>query len=131
MATPGDVNFKPEIFRKDFPQLIAKSMSRLVTMPVRLGYNSAGYPQGQVLARDPADGLYKKYDDAGGSGVNTAVCVLADAVTDLESSGTKLAVGIVHGELYNAALTGMDANGKTDVGGRTYTEADGTVIFSF
>lgn len=131
MSSPGDVNYKAEIFRKDFPQLIAKSMQRLVTLPVRLAYNSAGYSQGTVLARDAADGLYKKYDDGGGTGVNTAVCVLADEVSAVDSSGTKLAVAIVHGELYNDKLVGIDANGRTDMGARTYTEADGTVIFSF
>lgn len=127
----GDPNYKEQIFRKDFTQLVAKSIQRLVTMPVRLAYNSSGYDAGVTLARDPADGYYKKYDDGGASGVATAACILADDVTADESSGTRLAVGIVHGELYNDAITGMDANGRTDLGARTYTEADGTVIFSF
>lgn len=127
----GDISFKSEIFRNDFTQLIAKSIQRLVTMPVRLAYNASGYVAGEALARDPADGFYKKYSDAGGSGVNTAVCILAETIDAGESSGTKLAVGITHGELYNDKITGMDANGRTDLGARTYTEADGTVIFSF
>lgn len=127
----GDIKYNAEIFRNDFTQLIAKSIQRLVTMPVRLAYDADGYDAGVTLARDPADGFYKKYDDGGASGVAAAVCILAEDVTAGESSGTRLAVGITHGELYNDKITGMDANGRTDLGARTYTEADGTVIFSF
>lgn len=129
-----DINFNPEIFRKDYPMVIAKNRHLASIGAVRLAYDADGYPAGTVLARNSVSGLYQAYDDGGSSGLNTAKCVMLDefSVSEFEDTdATALARGIFGGELFYSKLIGIDANGITDLGGKRYIEADGVEVFKF
>ncbi len=133
-----DVKFNPSIFRKDWPMVMATGRAGAKLLPVRVRYNSDGYPAGQVVARNSTDGLYQKYNDAGASGINTAVAVLfegleADADFDsTASSGSAMATGIFGGcMLYYDKLTGLDANALVDLGARQVIDASGIRLLDF
>ena len=133
-----DPNFSPEIFRKNFPQVIAKNRQLASLMPVRLAYSASGYAAGTVLARNSTSGLWQAYNDAGSSGINTAVAVLDQpvAVDDFLSetnpiSGGVLSQAIIGGEVFKTALVGYDANALTDLKGREIVDALGVTIVKF
>lgn len=129
-----DIKFSSEIFRKDHPMVLAKNRHLASIASVRLAYDAAGYKAGHVIARNTVTGLYEKYNDAGASGLETAQAVLFEevAASEFASSGDSLiARGIFRGEVFEAKLTGLDANGKADLNGRSYTDADGVAVFSF
>jgi hypothetical protein len=129
-----DIKFSSEIFRKDHPMVLAKNRHLASIASVRLAYDAAGYEAGRVIARNSVTGLFQKYDNGGASGLDSAVAVLFEEVksTEFASTGDSLiARGIMRGEVFEAKLTGLDANAKTDLNGRSYTDADGVVVFSF
>lgn len=126
--------FQSEVFRKNHKMIIAQNRHLATIGPVRLVHSSTGYLAGQVLARDPADGLFKNYDDAGASGVATASCVLLEDVDSTEmsgSTGTAVARAVFGGELYEDKLVGLDANAKTDLKARTIVDALGINVLKF
>lgn len=129
-----DVKFSGEIFRKDFPMVIATNRQNAVLLPVRLQYVVGGYVAGQVLARDPADGLYKKYDDAGAPGVATAAAVLFESIAESDfdgvlASSSTTAVGIFGGcTLYLDKLVGYDAAAGVDLGAKEIIDASGVSL---
>lgn len=129
-----DAKVNQEIFRKNHPIIIASNRHLASILPVRLAYNADGYVAGQVLARNTTSGLHAKYDDGASSGLNTAVGVLFEDVPVekfASSSDTVLARGIFGGELFEAKLTGLDANAKTDLKSRSITDARGVVTLKF
>lgn len=133
-VNPG---YKPEVFRNDSPIIIATNRSSAVLLPVRLRYSAQGYPAGQVLARNTTDGLYDKYSNAGASGTDAAIAILFDAkdtadFSTADASGSSLAVGIFGGcTVFYDKLTGIDANGVTDLGGKVITDATGVKTLKF
>lgn len=120
-----------EIFRKDQPQIFARNRQLAKIMPVMLAFQSAGYKAGVVLARNSVSGLYDKYDDAAASGLGVAVGVLLHDVSDAPSGGVEAAQCCVGGELYESLLTGLDANGKTDLKSRSVIDARGDTVLMF
>lgn len=136
--TTLDPNFNPEIFRKNFKQVIAKNRQLASLAPVRLAYSASGYAPGTVLARNTTSGLYQAYNNSGSSGIDTAAAIL-DAQIDVEDfagdtsqlSGGVLAQALFGGEVFKDALVGYDANALTDLKGREYTDATGTTIVKF
>jgi hypothetical protein len=132
-----DAGFKPEVFRKDFPQIIATNRWTAKLLGVRLAYDSDGYIAGQVLARNNVSGLFQKYDDGGASGLDEAMCVLYEShpVNDFspqEVGGTTVGVGIFGGcTLYEDKLIDLDEDAKTSLAGKTIIDASGVELFSF
>lgn len=132
-----DQKFNGQVFRKDQANIIAKNRILADIDSVRLAYDSAGYPAGQVLGRytsGPKSGQFAKYDDAGPSGTDTAACILLDDVPVSafdDSSDSFLARGVFKGFLYKDNLTGLTSSAITDFGGKTQIAADGINIFVF
>lgn len=132
-----DMKFSGEIFRKDHPMILACNRHLATILPVRLQYDSGGYKAGVVLARQTsgaASGTYTKYSDSAGSGIGTAAAILfqdVDVSDFADASDTVLARGIFGGEVFEDKVTGLDANGKTDLGSRSIVDASGAQILKF
>lgn len=129
-----NINFNPQIFRKDYPAILAKNAHLASLAGIVLKYLSAGYSAGQVLARNSVTGIYEKYVDGSASGIGDAACILLDDVpsTVFASSGdTAVTRGIFAGEVFEAKLTDLDAAAKVDLKGRSYTDASGITVFKF
>lgn len=129
-----DAKINNELFRKDHPMILATNRHLATILPVRLAYDAGGYKAGQVLGRVTASGNYADYNDAGSGGVETAAAILfEDVPVELfpSASGTALARGIFGGEVFESKLTGLDANGKVDLGARSIVDATGTTILKF
>lgn len=128
-----DAEFNPQIFRKDFPMILATNRHLATLLPVRLAYDSGGYIAGVCLARR-TDGLFVKYSTGGASGTGTAVGFLFASVSVDEfpsSTGTAVERGVFTGQLYSNLLVGNDATADTQLNARKITDASGTVIYSF
>lgn len=128
-----DAKVKTQIFRKDFPIILACNRHLATLLPGRLVYEAAGYSAGQVVARR-TDGLYGKYNDAGSSGLDTARGILFEDVAAEEfvsPTGTAVARVIFGGQVFKAKLTGLDANGETDLKATTIIDASGVSILKF
>jgi hypothetical protein len=120
-----------QVFRKDHRMVLAMNRHQATIVGVRVAYDAAGYYAGQVMARNSTSGLYQKYNDAGSSGIDTAVGVLFNDVLDMPASGTDLGQLIVRGQVFEAACVGLDANAKTDLKARTVVDGSGVSILMF
>jgi len=69
--------------------------------------------KGEVLGKITASGKYGPYDNAAVDGRETAVCIAAENVD--ATSGDQLCQAVFSGAAYESKLTGLDANGKTDL----------------
>lgn len=130
-----DAKVDNEIFRKDYPIILALNRHLATILAVRLPYNASGYAAGLVLGKVTATGYYQAYDDGNSpAGVGVAQAVLMEEVAAEDfpgATGTAVARGIFGGEVFKAKLTGLDANAITDLGARTITGADGVDILKF
>lgn len=132
-----DAKFNAEIFRKDHLMILATQRHLATMLPIRVQYSAAKIKAGTVMARQTSgslSGTHTAYDDNAASGINTAACVLFQEINPedfKDSSDTVLAQGIFGGQVYESMLTGLDANGKTDLGARSLVGASGTSILSF
>lgn len=128
-----DANFNQQIFRKDFPMILATNRHLASFDSARLLYDALGYAAGVCLARR-TDGLYGKYVNGGASGLGTAVGFLFAPIDVSEFSnvtGTAVERFVYGGELLNSALSGNDASADTTLGARKITGADGVTIYKF
>lgn len=132
-----DLNYSPEIFRKDQPMVIATNRGSAILLPVRLAYDSDGYVAGQVLGRNTSTSRFEKYDSGGSNDLDIAACVLFHSVAaqDFDSTaatGSTTAVGIFGGcTLFEDKLIDLDADAKTDLGARTIIDASGVELLKF
>lgn len=132
-----DVKFSGEIFRKDFPLVIASNRASAILRPVRLRYNSGGYLAGTVISRNTTDGFYDKYVDGAASGLGTANAILFEAhpVEDFDSTastGSTIATGIFGGcVVYQDNLTGYDAAAGVDLNAKAFIDASGVNLLRF
>lgn len=129
-----DSNFKKEVFRKDYPAIIAQDRQLAVMLGARLAYNATGYLAGTVVARNTVSGLYDKYDGGAASGLDVAAGVLFQDVAgeDFESAtGSTTAVVVAAGVVYKDKLIGLDAGAETDLGARTIVGADGVELLKY
>lgn len=132
-----DVSFNGSAFRFNQPLVIAMNRSSAVLIGIRVRYQADGYLAGTILARNTTDTFYQAYNDAGSSGINTAACILFEALAaeDFDgtaSTSTTAAVGIFGGcAVYKDNLTGYDANALTDLGGRVIVGANGDSLILF
>lgn len=120
-----------EIFRKDFPDVIALRADLAILQPVRLKLNNDGWLAGQVLVRDSGDGLFGKYSALSGSG--DASLVLAENVpaSDQPATGGASARGISSGYLKKEKLIDYDSGAKDELGAREILDASGATIVKF
>lgn len=129
-----DAQYNPQIFRKDYPQIIATNVHLATILGVRLAYDAAGYNAGVCLAQNSVSGLFQKYSNGGASGLGTAVAFLYAPVdvSDFPSAtGTVLERGVFTGELTSALLTGNDATADGQLGARKFAGSDGITIYKF
>jgi hypothetical protein len=129
-----DAGFNPQIFRKDYPQIIATNIHLATLLGVRLAYNSNGYAAGACLAQNSVSGLFQLYANSGASGTGTAVCFLYAPVdvSDFPSAtGTVLERGVFTGELFSNLLSGNDATADGQLGARRFAGSDGITIYKF
>lgn len=132
-----DMKFDSEIFRKDHPMILASNRHHATIFPIRVKYSASDIVAGTVMAYQTsgaASGQYTAYDDSGASGLNSAACVLFKTVATesfADASDSQMGLGIFKGELFQAKLTGLDANGITDLKARSVTGADGAVVLIF
>jgi hypothetical protein len=134
-----DANFTAEAIRRDDANIIAMARHQAIFMGFRLAYDADGYKPGQVLAKNTTSGLYMKYNDAGSSGENTAVCILEKGVAAADFPGTTaqsvdssvVQPAIVAGVVYYDKLQGIDANGVTDLKGRRISDVSGADLLFF
>lgn len=134
-----NADFQSEVTRYDEPNVIAMDRQKALKLGIRLTYDSGGYKAGTVLARNTVTGLYAKYSDAASSGLNDAVAVLERGVAATEFANTTthsvansvLTYGIFGGVVFYDKLTGIDANGVTDLRGKVMIGADGVNLLRF
>jgi Bacteriophage lambda head decoration protein D len=126
--------FSPQIFRKDYPQIIATNVHLATFLGVRLAYNANGYLVGQCLALNSSTGLFQNYVSSGPNGTGTAVGFLAYAVDVSEfqsTTGTVVQAAVFTGELNNSVLTGNDATADTQLQARRFQGSLGVSIYKF
>lgn len=80
--------------------------------------------KGTVMGKVTATGLYRPYDNADSpAGIGVALGILADdfdPTVSADQSDLRLDANMyIHGTFVEANLTGLDATGKTDLGGRS------------
>lgn len=134
-----DANFNSEVIRRDDPNIIAANRQQAILLGVRLPYDASGYKAGTVLAQNTVNSMFYKYDNGGASGLDAAACVLESIVkvTDFSDttansvSNSVLAVGIFGGTVFYDKLTGIDANGVTDLKGRVVSDVTGVDLLIF
>lgn len=133
-----DARYSGEIFRKNHPIILAMRRDLAVIRPARVDNISAAYSAGQVLGRDPADGLFKKWSAVSGGSYDTVCILLEDleypeAFVEGETGVTGSALGRVctQGLVFEDKLTELDAGAKTQLGGKTQVDADGVNVLKF
>lgn len=79
--------------------------------------------KGTVMGKVTASGLYKPYDNAAVDGTEVALGIIVDdcdPTVSADQADLRLAASMyIHGSFVEANLVGLDATGKTDLGGRT------------
>lgn len=129
-----DANFESEVFRHDHVAIVAANRNQCLFLGARLHYDADGYAAGTVLAQNTVNNEFYAYDDAGSSGLNTAKCILTKPVlaSDFPSaSGTVLTEALFKGTVFYSRLTGIDANGVTDLAGRRIVDVTGVELLVF
>lgn len=134
-----NADFQTEVTRYDDPNIVALNRQQATKLGIRLTYDGDGYKAGTVLARNTVTGLYAKYSGGGSSGLNDAVCVLerGAAATEFASTATHsvansvLTTAIFGGWVFYDKLTGIDADGIVDMGGKVIVGADGVNLLRF
>jgi hypothetical protein len=80
--------------------------------------------KGTVMGKVTSGGLYRPYDDGNSpAGIGTALGILSDdfdPTVSADQADLRLAANMyISGAFVEANLTGLDANAKADLGGRT------------
>jgi hypothetical protein len=126
-------NYNGSIFRHDQPNIIAKNPQQASIDGALVAYDSGGYVAGQTMAFNSTSLQWQKYASGGASGTNTALGFLLDnpPADNTTCSGTVPLRVIVGGEVWKTALTGYDANAKTNLSAREYPDFSGPTIVTF
>lgn len=122
-----------EVFRKDNPMILANNRQQAAITPIRVAYSATKIAAGTLLARNSVSGYYQAYSDIGASGIDTAVGILFHdiEVEDFNGLTSTAAQMITKGNVYEAKLTGLDANAKTDLKSRSVIDGFGNTILMF
>lgn len=126
-----DASFSTEIFRKNWPQIIALKRELAVIQPVLLAYSASGYKAGQVLAYNSVSGVYEKYSAASASYEAKAILPVEVKAEEQMSASANAAPALFSGYVYQDKLTDLDANAIADLGGKSYADASAINIFKF
>ncbi len=128
-----DAEVNNQIFRKDWPVILALNAHLATILPVRLKYSTSDFVAGQVLGADTASPpIYDRYSSVSGS--QTAKCILLDTISSdqfLSPTGTALGRGVFGGEVYYAQCTDLSSGAISDLNGSTFTDATNVKIFKF
>lgn len=132
-----DPRFNGSIFHKNYPQIIASDRALAKIIGARMAWKSTSVAAGTLVGRVTSTGFYVPYDDAVTGGADTAVGVLLDDV-DFEAASGASGIGsnaarvcVGGASLYYDKLTGLDANGLTDMKARKVTDITGTNLLVF
>ncbi len=131
--TPIDATFSSEIFRADYPFVIAVRRDLASIQPVRLTYSASGYKAGQVLGLNTVTGLYDKYSAV--SGTYSAKAILFEQISGDDmlpsASGGSIARAIFGGYVATDKCTDLSSQAVTQLGATQYTDASGLNITKF
>lgn len=120
-----------QVFRKDMRMILAMNRHQAALVPVRLTYAALGYKAGTVLARNSTSLQYEAYDDNASSGLDTAVGILFNDCLDMNTDQPGIGQMLISGQVFQAALIGIDDNAIVDLKGRSITDARGSQILIF
>lgn len=131
MKSGIDAQINQEIFRKDWPNVIAMRRELASIQPARLALVSGGYLGGQVLARNDSTGLWEKFSAA--SGTYDAKGILFEDVSEEElgATGGGLARVITSGFVYTDKLVDYDSEARTDLLAKDIVDATGISVTKF
>lgn len=128
-----DAEVNNQIFRKDWPAIIAMRRDLAQISPVRLKNDGNDYLAGQALARKTSDSLFYRWSAISG-GTYDSPCILMETVTtDSEDNAASaaLARAIFAGYVYKSKLTDYDANWKTAAVAVEKTDATQITVVKF
>lgn len=123
-----DAKTSGEIFRKDHAIILSGNRQLASIMAGRLTSNASDWLAGQVVARDPADSLYKKWSAVSGS-LTAAGILLEDVAAD--SVTGQLARIVMGGEVFKDKCIDLNSTAITGLGARSLVSALGTNILKF
>jgi hypothetical protein len=134
-----DASTNNQLTRNDFPIIIALNRHLATLLPVRLvNISPSDYLAGLVLGRRTSDGAYKAYNSGNSDGSQVAAGilfenVLATDITNPQGAGTGNPVArcIFGGEVFQGALTGLDANAVSNLKATTIIDASGVSVLKF
>jgi hypothetical protein len=131
-----DANSSTEIFRKDWPQIIAMKRELAIIGSVRLKDKGSSYPAGTVLGKYSSgsySGLWSDYSSGGASGLNTARAILLETVEDKTgtAASSPLARALFAGVVYEDKCSVLDSTAKTSLGGRSWSDGRNVNFFTF
>ena len=131
MKSGIDAQINQEIFRKDWPQIIAMRRELATLQPARLALVSGGYSAGQVLSRNTSSGLWEKYSVASGTYEASAILFEDVSEEELGATGGSLSRVITSGLVFTDKLLDYDSNAKTDLMAREIVDASGISVTKF
>ena len=140
-TTGFDAFTSGDIFRKDHKQVIAMKRELALLLPVRLAPRVGGsdYSAGEILAQYTSaagslQDLFVNYSDAGGSGRETAKCILMFSTESQATSSAASAnatVGIFKGIVFTDSLVGYDVAAGVDLKATAIKSSTGTNLLNF
>lgn len=134
-ALPGTavtVTFQGALAGRNVPMLLTASVALT-------GGSSPAIAVTETTAGKPAGGYWDAYDDSASNGLQVARAILKDAATTgvdgrvtslngtLIGGGPVAATAYTRGTFLGSELTGLDANGLADLGGRVIAGIPGTL----
>lgn len=129
-----DSEVNNQIFRKDYPVVIAKRRELASLAPVRLAGDGADFIAGTAIARETSSGKFKRWTAVSGGTYDTP-CVLFESVPayqfDSAVTGGALARAVVQGYVYQGSLVGSNTQFITALGGVIQTDASQVAIVKF
>lgn len=124
-----DAEFKTEIFRKDWPNVIAMRRQDAALQGARLKLEAGGYAAGQVVARNTSTKLFEKFSAVSGGSYDTVSVLFEDiAPFDQPTTGGALARIVTSGFVYKDVLLDYDASALS---AREITDSSGVTVVKF
>lgn len=121
--TAIDANVNTNLFRKDWPIVIAMRPDLAQISPVRLVYRAEGYIAGQVLGTTTTPGLFDKWSQVSGTGAATCVLFESINVADEPATGGGLARALFAGYVYTNLLIDYNSQARTGLVARDRIDA--------
>lgn len=130
-----DSEINNQIFRKDYPMVIALRRDLTQLSPVRLAGDGNDFIAGQCLARNTSTGEFQRFSAVSGGSYDTP-CVLFQSVLAYEfdatvTSGTLARAIMSAAGLYKSKLIDYNSAFKTAISGREITDATGLTVVKF